>query len=212
MKTPTLTVITDRALCRGPLAETVRQAVAAGADVIQLRENDLETRALLELASALKGATRGTKAKLIINHSVDVALAVGADGVHLGWRSLNPEHARRLLGPGKVIGVSVHTPEELLDAEHGGADYVHYGPIFDTPSKHGKAVPVGCAALRKLRPRTSLPLIAVGGIKAENAADVIASGADGVAVISAVMGAPDAQVAVRNLKKELEFGKLKRGV
>ncbi|MEW6355098.1 MAG: thiamine phosphate synthase [Planctomycetota bacterium] len=207
----TLTIITDRTLCARPLRRTVREAIAGGADVVQLREKDLSDRELLALARSLKEALSGTNAKLVINHAIDVAVAADADGVHLGWRSLGPEEARRALGPGKLIGVSVHSVEEMQNAEFGGADYVHYGPIFETPSKKGRLAPVGCEGLRELKQKASIPVIAVGGISEERAADVIAAGADGIAVISAVMASPNPQVAVKRLKREMEFGRMKAG-
>lgn len=204
---PSLTVITDRHLCSEPLPETARKAIAGGADVIQLREKDLSDRELFDLAVSLREITVREKAMLIVNHSIDVALAAGADGIHLGWRSLKPQEARKVLGAGKLIGVSVHSLEELLQAEHGGADYVQLGPIFDTPSKRGKVAPLGCEALRDLWKRSAIPVIAVGGIKEENAAEVMAAGADGIAVISAVMAASDARLAACQLKRQQELGR-----
>lgn len=208
---PTLTVITDRKQCAAPLPDAVRKAtIVGGADVVQLRENDLSEHELLDLASALKAVASEAKVKFIVNHCIDVALACGADGVHLGWRSLKAEDARKALGAGAIVGVSAHSLMEILGAEYGGADYVHYGPIFDTPSKRDRLKPLGLDAIRAAKAKTTIPIVAVGGINEANAADVIAAGADGIAVISAVMAAPDAQVAASHLKREIEFGLLKR--
>ncbi|NOZ20962.1 MAG: thiamine phosphate synthase [Planctomycetes bacterium] len=207
----TLTVITDRKLCTRPLPEAIREALTGGADVVQLREKDLSARALLDLARSLKQIVSGAHAKLIINHAIDVAVAADADGVHLGWRSLSPEDARKALGPGKLIGVSVHSIEEMQKAEYGGADYVHYGPLFETPSKKGRLEPVGREGLRELKRTASIPVTAVGGIDEERAAAVVTAGADGIAVISAVMASPNPQVAVKRLKREMEFGEMKAG-
>ena len=208
---PTLTLITDRSLCAGSLLDAVRKAtIVGGADIVQLREKDLDARELLELAAAIKEITSETGAKLIVNHSIDVALTVDADGIHLGWRSLMPEDVRELLGPDKLVGVSVHSLMELLGAEYGGADYVQFGPIFDTPSKRGLVEPLGVDVIRRAKEKATIPVTVVGGIKEENAADVSAAGADGIAVISAILSAPDPQVAACRLKREQQFGALKR--
>ncbi|MBI5166897.1 MAG: thiamine phosphate synthase [candidate division NC10 bacterium] len=195
-----LYVITDRHQALGrPLEETLREAIKGGARAFQLREKDLSAKELFELGSRLLRVTRKEGALLLINDRVDVALALGADGVHLAQSSLPLGSVRCLLRKGMQIGVSCHNLAEALKAEEGGADFITLGPIFPTPSKARYGPPLGPGIITEVRKKVSIPIFALGGIKASNVAEVMASGADGVAVISAVMGAGDVAQAVGEL-------------
>jgi thiamine-phosphate pyrophosphorylase len=171
--------------------ELVGEAVAGGATLVQLRAKDWSARDILRTARDLRLALAGRKVPLIINDRVDIAFAVGAHGVHLGQDDLPVREARRILGAKRIIGVSVCTPDEAATAEKDGADYIGAGPLFPTPSKSGLPAPLGLEGLRKIRTAVRIPILAIGGITARNAGDVIAAGADGVAVISAITGSPD---------------------
>ncbi|MEW8959340.1 MAG: thiamine phosphate synthase [Moorella sp. (in: firmicutes)] len=191
--------MTDRRLTPRPLAEHVSRL--AGVDFLQLREKDLPGGELYKLALDIKAALpSGTR--LLINDRVDVALAVDAEGVHLGESSLPPDTARRLLGPDKIVGVSVHSLAAAREAERAGADYILFGHVFPTASKKG-IPPRGLTALGEVAAGVGIPTIALGGINAENAALCLAAGARGVAVMSAVMAASDPAAAVAGLKKAL---------
>jgi len=192
--------VTDRAQTRGrDLVEVVGEALSGGVRAIQLREKDLSTRELYYLADRLLSITRAAGAALLINDRVDVAMALGAEGVHLTRRSLPPKETRNLLGGDKLIGISCHSAAEVREAAEEGVDFVVLGPIFETPSKAAYGPPLTTAALREARAVTSLPLLAIGGIKTDRIPEVVAAGADGVALISAVMAAPDPATATADL-------------
>jgi thiamine-phosphate pyrophosphorylase len=194
-----LYVITDRSQTRGrSLEAVVDAALQGGAKAFQLREKDLSTRALYELAERLLPVVHSRGAVLLVNDRVDLALSLPLDGVHLARTSLPPAEARRLLGTGRLIGVSCHTLEEAIEAQEV-ADFIVLGPLFLTQSKAAYGPPIGLEQLRKIRGQVGLPMLGIGGITASNAADVIAAGADGVASISAVMTAADPAEAVRGL-------------
>lgn len=177
--------ITDAGLSRAGNVRDVSAAVAAGVSLVQYRAKDAPLRAMLAEAAALKKLCRG--ARFLVNDRLDVALAVAADGVHLGQEDLPCDAARRLLGPGKIIGITVASLEEALTAARQGADYLGVSPIFPTQTKPDAGAPTGLALLRDIRQAVSLPLVAIGGITLENAAQVIAAGADMVCAISAVV-------------------------
>jgi thiamine-phosphate pyrophosphorylase len=195
-----LYVITDQHQTESrSLEEVIAAALAGGARAFQLREKDLSARELCRLAENLLTRTRRAGALLLINDRVDVALGVGADGVHLTRRSLPPAAVRSILRPGMRLGVSCHTREEALEAASGGADFILLGPIFPTSSKAAYGPPAGPVLIRQVRPAVACPILGVGGITAENAGEVLGAGADGVAVISAVMSARDVAAATRAL-------------
>jgi thiamine-phosphate diphosphorylase len=175
----------------------VEAALAAGVDAVQLRDRRAGGRALLEAAAALRAATRAAGAALLVNDRVDVALAAGADGVHLPAAALPTAAARRLLGPEAWIGRSTHAPAEAEAAAAGGADYVVLGPIYATPSKAAFGEPLGPGALAAAGAR--VPLVAIGGITPERVAEVRGAGAYGIAVVRAVLAAPDPGAAARAL-------------
>jgi thiamine-phosphate pyrophosphorylase len=192
--------VTDRRQAGGrDLLGVVEETLHAGVRAIQLREKDLPTRDLYHLAEKLLARTRAAGAALFINDRVDVAMALPADGVHLTRRSLPPKEARDLLGLEKLIGLSCHSLADVREAEAGGVDFVVLGPIFETPSKAPFGPPLTTAALRQAREASALPILAIGGINAARVPEVSAAGADGVAVISAVMAAPDPGAATAEL-------------
>jgi len=199
---PCLTLITDRRLCQGlSLAEAVARAVAGGVNVVQLREKDLAAAQLVPLADRLRAITRG-KALLIVNGRLDVALLCAADGVHLPERGPSVAATRRLAGDGFIIGRSVHNVEEAVKAEDEGADYVQVGAIFATRSHPGLS-PAGPALLRSVAARVTIPILAVGGITAENVGQAMRAGARGVAVISTILDSPSPAAAARRLAEAM---------
>jgi thiamine-phosphate pyrophosphorylase len=195
-----LYVVTDRQLTAGrPLHLVVEAALRGGARAFQLREKDLSPRELYPLALELRQLTRAYGARLLINDRIDVALAVEADGVHLTTTSLPASVARRLLGPDRLIGVSTHTLAEARVASEEGADFLVFGPIFFTPSKAPYGEPVGLDALRAVRATVRSPILAIGGVKQANLDQVLSAGADGIAVISAIISANDPTAASQAL-------------
>ena len=195
-----LYVITDRAIGRDrSLGDIVSAAIRGGATMIQLREKARPARDVVEMARHLLNITRPAGVPLIINDRVDVALAVEADGVHLGQDDLPVADARRLLGPERVLGASAGTPQEAVEAEADGADYVGVGSVFATGSKSDAGEPIGPAGLAQIKAAVSIPIVAIGGVTLANAAEAIHAGAQGVAVISAIVGADDVREAARRL-------------
>jgi thiamine-phosphate pyrophosphorylase len=214
--------VTDRSLARGPLEDVVSQAVAEGVDWVQVREKDLTGKSLLELSqrvarAARRGAlSRGTSAapvRVVVNRRSDVALALGRgrdvlpedriDGVHLGFDGVSPAEARRLLGPEAWIGASCHTPPEVWAAREAGANYLHLAPIFPPTSKAARGPSLGLPALAASA-ACGLPVLAQGGIHAENAREVLAAGAAGVAVTGAILMAADPGKAAATLRRALD--------
>jgi thiamine-phosphate pyrophosphorylase len=200
MGPPIVYLITDRRLAPD-LAGHAARALAglpAGVAAIQLREKDLGGRELLRLARALGSVCRATGQRLVVNDRLDVALAAGADGVHLPAAGVPVSDARRLLGPGALVGVSCHSAADVASARAGGASFATFSPIYDTPSKRPYGPPVGVAALREAA-RLGLPLVALGGVTPDRVAEVRAAGAVGVAVIRAWLEGGDPATAVRSL-------------
>ncbi len=196
-----LYVITDEIIGRGRThAEIARQAIAGGADAIQLRDKSLVSSELIPVGQAIREITRESSTLFIVNDCLDVALACEADGVHLGQGDLRTDVARQLAPPGFIIGVSVSTVQEAILAVQQGADYVALSPTFSTGSKQDAGPGHGLVMLRAIRRNVTVPVIAIGGIHPGNVGEVIAAGADGVAVISAVAGAADITAAARELK------------
>jgi thiamine-phosphate pyrophosphorylase len=186
--------ITDAGLSLAGNCSDVKQALAAGVRFIQYREKHLPTRAMYEEAAVLRticAHAHYQDVKFIINDRVDIALAVNADGVHIGDDDLPYEQARELLGPEKLIGVTVHNLQEALFYIQKGADYLGVSPIFSTKTKPDAGAPCGLALLRQIRSVTRMPLVAIGGINLENAGQVLAAGATGLCAISAVVTCKD---------------------
>lgn len=198
-----LHLVTDSALCgaRG-LVAVAGAAVQGGATCVQLREKSLATRAFVERARALKALLAPLGVPLVVNDRLDVALACGADGVHVGQSDMAAEDVRRLW-PDALIGLSVETPAQLRAAEDSPADYFGVSPVFATPTKTDAPPALGLDGLRAMRALTRRPLIAIGGIDAANAAAVMAAGADGLAVVSALCAAPDPAAAARRLREAM---------
>ena len=178
---------------------------------MQVRERGVEGRALLELAEAVAGAARraarrrGGAVRVVINRRIDVALALDADGAHLGFDALDVARARDLLGPDRLIGVSAHTPDEALAAARAGASYVQLAPVFAPLSKPASRPPLGLAAVQAAA-AAGVPLLAQGGMDAERAGAALAAGAAGVAVTGALLGAADPERAARGLRAALDQG------
>ena len=192
--------VTDRGLCgEKPLAEVVLQAIRGGASCVQLREKDVSTRFFVEEALRIKALMAPFHVPLIINDRLDVALAVGADGVHVGQEDMPYETARRLMGPKAIIGLSVETWEDVERAESLDCDYLGVSPVFATPTKTDTKEPWGLDGLAKIRAFSRHPLVGIGGLHAGNAEAVVLAGADGVAVVSAVCASPDPFQASREL-------------
>ena len=185
----TLCLITDRHQAPRPLADQVEECLGAGLRAVQLREKDLAVRDLLALATTLREATRRHDARLIVNDRLDVALAVGADGVQRTHASLPVSVLRRVAPAGVLVGASVHSLEEATAAERDGADFLVFGPVYDTPSKRPFGPPQGLAALARVAAGVTRPVVGVGGITPARARAVLDAGAAGVAVISALVAA-----------------------
>jgi len=184
-----LYLITDRTTASRAPADIVEECLGAGLRAVQLREKDVAVRDLLALAKELRESTRRHAARLVINDRADVALAAGADGVQRTHTSLPVSALRAISPPGFLIGASTHSLAEARQAEAAGADFVVFGPVYDTPSKRAFGAPQGLGALEAVAGAVSRPVIAVGGITPDRVREVVAAGAAGVAVIRAIYGA-----------------------
>lgn len=194
--------VTDRTQTNNrPLVEVVHAALDGGLQALQLREKDLEGGELYRLASTLRELTARYRTRLFINDRLDVALAVDADGVHLGQASVPVSTARQLLGPGKLIGVSTHSLDEITAA--AGADFLLFGPVYFTPSKAEYGAPQGVNRLRSAVLHGPAPVFAIGGMKLAQIPEALATGAHGIGVITAISAAPDPAQATRELLEKL---------
>ena len=201
-----LYLVTDRGLSLGRDLETVvLEAVKGGVTLVQLREKDIDTREFIALGLRLKAALAGSGVPLLINDRVDVALAVDADGVHIGQSDMPYDIARRLLGPDKIIGLSVETIEEVVQANGLDVDYIAVSPVFATHTKTDTLTPFGYEGLERACRLTRHPVCGIGGMNADTAGRAIACGADGVAVVSAISSAPDPCSASKNLKSIIDY-------
>jgi thiamine-phosphate pyrophosphorylase len=199
-KTTAATTNTSEAFAE--MVATARAAVAAHCPLLQLREKNLTARSLYELTLRIVQATRGTGTRVLVNDRADVAVAAGADGVHLTTRSLSAAVIRRTFGPDLIIGVSTHSLAEAVQAREDDADFVVFGPVFKTRSKRAYGPPTGLKRLREVSMALApLPVVALGGIAVDNAADCVRVGARGVAGIQVFAAAPD-------LKREIELLRL----
>jgi thiamine-phosphate pyrophosphorylase len=208
---PTLYLVTDPQLTGGrDVIDVVGAAVRGGVTLVQLRDKEAGGRALLEAARALKALLDPLGIPLIVNDRVDIALAAGAAGCHVGQSDLPAEAARAQLGPERILGLSI---DQVVQAQALGSqdvDYVAYGTFAATTTKPDAGTPVGVAGLRAVRKLSTLPLIAIGGIHAGNVAEAVQAGADGIAVISAIMAAPDPAAASRELRSRFEAARRER--
>ncbi len=199
-----LYLVTDERLSRGrATAEIVRAAIRGGIDAVQLRGKDLPAREQLAIGRELRAITRDAGVLFIVNDRVDLALALAADGVHVGQDDLPAEVVRRLVGPEMIIGVSAATIPEALAARAAGADYLGVGAIYGTATKLDAGAATGPALLGTIAGAVDLPLVAIGGINATNVAAVIAAGAAGAAVVSAIIAADDPEAAARELQRRI---------
>lgn len=195
-----LYLVTDRDLSLGrSLDQVVEAAIKGGTTVVQLREKDMDTRDFIEEARRIREITSTYSVPLLINDRVDVALAVGADGVHLGQQDMPHELARKILGEQAIIGWSVETIEQAEEANAFDVDYIAASPVFRTPTKEELQQELGLEGVRKIAALSRHPVVGIGSIKAHNAADIIKAGADGVAVVSGICSAEDPQEASREL-------------
>ena len=200
-----LYLVTDRGLARGrSTLDIVKSAVDGGVTCVQLREKDCSTREFIEQALAIKHFLETRQVPLIINDRLDVALAVAADGVHLGQSDMPLETARKITGPSMLIGISAESVKDAVEAETGGADYLGVSPIYATPTKTDTAPPLGLEGLRAIRQQVNLPLVGIGGLNRDNAAAVIRHGGDGVAVVSAIVSADDPMQAAGDLRQIID--------
>ena len=196
-----LYLITDRKLVtrHSSLVTAVEEALKGGAKALQVREKDLGTRELLDMAYRMRELADKYSAKLFINDRVDIALSVEADGVHLGQNSIPPHAVRKAVNASRIthhasrflIGVSAHSIEEAKQAEEGGADFITLGPVYKTPSKLKYGQPLGVDIIRKAKAEISIPVFAIGGVKQFRIKEVMDAGADGIALISGILGAKD---------------------
>ena len=208
-----LHVITDTAIqSRFTHAELAEMAIAGGADTIQFRQKDGSTQVLVESAQAVQGVCAAHGIPLVVNDRADIALAVGAAGAHFGQEDLPIAVGRRILPPEAIIGASARTETKILEAISTGADYIGFGPIYQTSSKPDAKMPKGLEALQRMAEIAQCPVIAIGGITVETAYDVICAGAHGIAVISAVCGQADPMAATRHLCDEIQRAKVSLGV
>lgn len=197
-------LVLDPDFCR-PLGmvETARLAVAGGVTMVQLRDKDASPRQMIETGRALKEALAGTGVPLIVNDDLEAAIAIGADGLHVGQDDIDARAARRLIGQDMILGVSVETEALAAAVDPAVVDYVGAGPVFATQTKPGHKPPVGLDGLARLIAATSLPAVAIGGLKTGHVEEVLKAGARGLAVVSAICGQPGPQAAARQLSEAI---------
>jgi thiamine-phosphate pyrophosphorylase len=197
-------LITDRKVCGIKLTGIIEQAIDGGVGTVQLREKDLSTSDLYSLAGEIREITERKGVNLIINDRVDIATAVDADGVHLGWQSLEIDMVRRMIGRDKIIGFSAHSLKEAEKAENSGADYVTISPIFETVNKDYFIKPLGVVEIGKIKEQIDIPVIALGGINENNVNNVLKNGADGIAVISAILLSDSPEQTAADICREIK--------
>lgn len=199
-----LYLITDRKQLSGQtLTVAVKAALKGGVKAVQLREKDMETRDLLKLAYKMRKVTAEYRAQLFINDRFDIALAVGADGVHLTQNSMPAGAVRRVVKNKLLIGVSTHSLKEAKDAEKEGADFITMGPVYSTPSKMKYGVPVGLGTLKKVCGKIKIPVFALGGVKSNRIGKVMETGVHGIAIISEILRAGNIRKKTEELKNLL---------
>ncbi len=191
-----LYLVLDPMLCAElGMVETTRAAVAGGATIIQLRDKHASSAAMIETGRALKQILQGTNIRLIVNDDVGAAIAIGADGLHIGQDDMDAADARRMIGPDMILGLSAETEALACAIDASIVDYAGIGPVFATPTKADHKQPIGFDGLARIVSHCPVPSVAIGGLKAEHTADVFSAGADGLAVVSAICGRPDPQAA-----------------
>lgn len=196
-----LYLVTDREFSRGrSTMDIVQAAVQGGVTCVQLREKTCSTREFVEEALAVKDFLKKHNVPLIINDRLDIAQAIQADGVHLGQNDMPLEIARDILKEKTIIGISAESLQDAIKAEKGGADYIGVSPIYATPTKTDTATPLGLQGLREIRKSVRIPLVGIGGLNKDTCSDVIKNGADGIAVVSAIVSADNPEEAARELR------------
>jgi thiamine-phosphate pyrophosphorylase len=204
-----LYLVTDRGISRGRTTiQIVEAALRGGVTCVQFREKTCSTREFITQALSIKDHLKRYNVPLIINDRVDIALAVNADGVHLGQSDMPIETAKAILKDSMIIGISAESLKNAVQAEKDGADYIGVGSIYATSTKTDTASPLGLEGLREIRRSVKIPLVGIGGLNRENAGEVINNGADGVAVVSAIVAAHDPEKAAGELKKIIEQARL----
>ena len=198
-----LYLVTDPDLCADyGVAATVRDAIRGGVTIVQLRDKEATTPSLVATGRGLIDILAGTGVPLIINDDVEAAIAIGADGIHVGQGDINVEDVRRMVGPRMMIGLSCESVGDARAADPGLVDYIGVSPVFKTPTKTDHSGAVGLAGLHDIAAATSIPKVAIGGIKIQHFDSVFAAGADAVAVVSAICGQADVEQAARKLSEE----------
>lgn len=188
----TLYLVTDRGILKGSdIFKAVEEAIRGGVTLVQLREKDISSLDFYHIALKMKELVHRYNIPLIINDRLDIALAVDADGIHVGQEDLPVEAVRKIMGPGKILGYSVSTIEEARRGEEKGADYLGAGPVYPTGSKLDAVNPIGIEVLSNLKKSVSIPVVGIGGIGAANIGEVKSSGIDGISLISAILGSDD---------------------
>ncbi|WP_413711524.1 thiamine phosphate synthase [Rhizobium sp. Rhizsp82] len=199
-----LYLVLDPELCAGyGLVETARAAVAGGATIVQLRDKTADTRQMIETGRALQRVLSGSGALLVVNDDVEAAIALNADGLHIGQEDLGAAEARRRIGPDMILGLSVETPELAAAVDPAIVDYAGIGPVFATATKPDHKQPIGIAGLAQLVRACPVRSVAIGGLKAEHVEPVLATGAEGLAVVSAICGQPDPQAATAAIAERI---------
>jgi thiamine-phosphate pyrophosphorylase len=203
-----LYLVTDRDLSMGrSLDWVVEKAVKGGVTIVQLREKDLETRDFIEEAQRIQKILKPYNIPLLINDRVDVALAIGADGVHLGQSDMPYHMARKILGNEAIIGLSVESIEQAKEANLYDVDYIAISPVFTTPTKEELTQELGIEGVKEITRLSKHPAVGIGSIKTHNAQDIIQAGADGVAVVSGICSADDPEKAASELREKVQQGK-----
>jgi thiamine-phosphate pyrophosphorylase len=201
-----LYLVTDRKqVAGGSLENALEKALLGGVRAVQLREKDLDIRELLDTAYSIREMTKKFGARLFINDRVDIALAVDADGVHLGHTGMPAYAARGMMPEVMFMGVSTHSVEEVMRAEQDGADFVTLGPIYETPSKIKYGTPLGLDILKEAIKMSSVPVFAIGGIKQEHIDSVVNAGASGTALISAILASKDIRSDSEKIIRKLSY-------
>ncbi|OWW04452.1 thiamine-phosphate synthase [Rhizobium sp. R72] len=200
-----LYLILDPDLCAAfGMVETARAAVAAGAKIVQLRDKRADTVRMIETGRALKATLSGSGVQLIVNDDVEAAIAIGADGLHVGQDDIDAPTARLRIGSDMILGLSVETEALASAVDPEIVDYAGIGPVFATPTKADHKTPIGFAGLARLVRICPVAAVAIGGLKAAHVGDVLAAGADGLAVASAICGTPDPEAATRDIAKKIK--------
>ncbi|MGO8036413.1 thiamine phosphate synthase [Rhizobium leguminosarum] len=199
-----LYLVLDPDLCAGiGMVETARLAIAGGATMVQLRDKHAGTIGMIETGRALKQVLDGTGALLIVNDDVEAAIAIGADGLHIGQEDMDAMRARTMIGPDMILGLSVENEALANAVDPDLVDYTGVGPVFATPTKADHKQPIGFDGLARLVKASPVPCVAIGGLKADHVAQVFAAGANGLAVVSAICGTPDPEAATRRIAAEI---------